>query len=143
AFFETCDDVLERNGLLVLQTIAIPENRHARLLRRPDFIQKHVFPGSQLPSVASITGALSNTALSVQTLDEIGSHYVETLRRWRTRFLARREEALSLGYSERFLRLWEYYFAYCEGGFFARYVKDVQMVLVRPGPCFERGRGVK
>ncbi|MEO8584777.1 MAG: cyclopropane-fatty-acyl-phospholipid synthase family protein [Acidobacteriota bacterium] len=133
-FFATCDALLSREGLAVFQAITVPDHRHDRLLARPDFIKKHVFPGSHVPSLAAITTALArNTTLFVDGLEEIGPHYAETLRRWRTRFLGRRAEAAALGFDERFLKMWEYYLAYCEGGFVERYVNDVQFVLTRSG----------
>ena len=133
-FFETCDALLAPDGLAVFQTITVPDHRHDRLLARPDFIKKHVFPGSHVPSLTAIASALSRrTTLFVDRLEEIGPHYAETLRRWRTRFLARRAEAAALGFDERFLRMWEYYLAYCEGGFVERYVNDVHLVLTRSG----------
>ncbi len=133
-FFETCEALLSRDGLAVFQAITVPDHRHDRLLSRPDFIKKHVFPGSHVPSLAAIAAALArSTTLFVDRLEEIGPHYGETLRRWRTRFLARRAEAAALGFDERFLRMWEYYLAYCEGGFVERYVNDIQFVLTRSG----------
>lgn len=132
-FFETCDAALGPGGIGVVQSITIPDARHDRLLRRPDFIKKHIFPGSHLPSIGSITAALSRTRLFVDHLEEIGPHYAETLRRWRVRFLENRGRANALGFSESFLRMWEYYFAYCEGAFVSRFVNDVQLVLTREG----------
>lgn len=134
AFFETCDRLLAPEGLAAFQVITVPDHRHDRFLGRPDFIKKHVFPGSHVPSVSAIASALARrTSLFVDRLEEIGPHYAETLRRWRTRFLANRSEAARLGFDERFLRMWEYYLAYCEGGFLERYVNDIQFVLTRSG----------
>jgi cyclopropane-fatty-acyl-phospholipid synthase len=131
-FFESCDRLLAPSGLAAFQVITVPDHRHDRLLRRPDFIKKHIFPGSHVPSVSAIASALARrTALFVDRLEEIGPHYAETLRRWRMRFLANRSEVARLGFDERFLRMWEYYLAYCEGGFLERYVNDIQFVLTR------------
>lgn len=132
-FFGACDRLLEPGGLAVIQSITIPDQRHDRLLGRPDFIKKHIFPGSHVPSVTSLVQALTrHSSLVVDHLEGIGPHYVETLRRWRTRFLANRAAVRALGFDERFLRMWEYYLSYCEGGFLMRYVNDVHMVLKRP-----------
>ncbi len=131
-FFEACDRLLAPDGLAAFQVITVPDVRHDRLLGRPDFIKKHVFPGSHVPSVSAIASALARrTSLFVDRLEEIGPHYAETLRRWRMRFLENRSEAARLGFDERFLRMWEYYLAYCEGGFLERYVNDVQLLLTR------------
>jgi cyclopropane-fatty-acyl-phospholipid synthase len=133
-FFAACDRLLATDGLAAFQVITVPDHRHERLRARPDFIKKHVFPGSHVPSVAAIASALARrTTLFVDRLEEIGPHYAETLRRWRIMFLANRAEARSLGFDERFLRMWEYYLAYCEGGFLERYVNDVQFLLTRSG----------
>ena len=134
AFFAKCDEMLRPGGLAVLQVITIPDRRHDRLLRRPDFIQKHVFPGSHVPSISAIAAAAArSSSLFLGRVEEIGPHYAETLRRWRLRFSENRVRAARLGYDERFLRMWEYYLAYCEGGFLARHVNDVQIVLTREG----------
>jgi len=133
-FFAACDRLLAADGLAAFQVITVPDHRHERLRARPDFIKKHVFPGSHVPSVAAIASALARrTTLFVDRLEEIGPHYAETLRRWRMMFLANRAEARSLGFDERFLRMWEYYLAYCEGGFVERHVNDVQFLLTRSG----------
>ncbi|MGD8868144.1 MAG: cyclopropane-fatty-acyl-phospholipid synthase family protein [Gemmatimonadales bacterium] len=141
AFFRRCDELLAPHGLAVIQVITIPDQRYLAYRRRPDYIQKFVFPGSHLPSLEAMTKALANhTALIVDDLENIGVHYAETLRRWRQRFLERSESVRRLGFDDRFLRLWEFYLAYCEGGFAARYINDLQLVLTRAAnPALGRG----
>ena len=69
----------------------------------------------------------------VEHLENIGVHYAPTLREWRERLAERREEALALGFDDRFLRTWHYYFCYCEAGFRTRMLNTLQLVLTRPG----------
>ncbi|MCL4810093.1 MAG: cyclopropane-fatty-acyl-phospholipid synthase family protein [Thermoanaerobaculia bacterium] len=134
AYFEAVDRLLAPEGIAVIQAITVPDDRHERLLRRPDFIQKHVFPGSPCPSVGAVAAAVAaRSRLLIHHLEDVGAHYAETLRRWRAAFLASRTRVRELGYDERFVRLWDFYLAYCEGAFASRYVGDVQLVLTRSG----------
>lgn len=134
AYFEAVDRLLAPGGIAVIQSITVPDDRHARLLRRPDFIQKHVFPGSHCPSVGAIAAAVAaRSRLMVHDLEDVGAHYAETLRRWRAAFLAGLPRVRELGYDARFVRLWDFYLAYCEGAFAARHIGDVQLVLTRSG----------
>ena len=133
-YFETVDRLLAPDGIAVIQSITIPDDRYARYRRRPDFIQRHVFPGSHCPSVGAIVAAVAaRSRLVVHHLEDVGAHYAETLRRWRQAFLASRARVAELGYDDRFVRLWDFYLAYCEGGFATRHVGDVQLVLTRSG----------
>lgn len=133
-YFETVDRLLAPEGIAVIQSITVPDDRHERLLRRPDFIQKHVFPGSHCPSVGAIASAVAaRSRLLIHHLEDVGAHYAETLRRWRVAFLANLPRVRELGYDERFVRLWDFYLSYCEGGFATRHLGDVQLVLTRSG----------
>ncbi|WP_052668262.1 SAM-dependent methyltransferase [Nitriliruptor alkaliphilus] len=133
SFFETVDHLLAPDGLAVIQVITIPEQRYDDYRRRPDFIQRYIFPGGHLPSLEAISGAMgSNSELYVESSENIGVHYAETLRRWRERFMGNVEQVEQLGFDRRFVRMWEFYFAYCEGAFLARYINDLQLVLTRP-----------
>lgn len=132
-YFERCSALLLPHGQMLLQAITIRDQHYAQALRSVDFIQRHVFPGSFMPSIAALTDRVARrTDMVVAHLEDIGPHYARTLREWRTRFLARRTEARELGYDESFLRLWEYYLAYCEGGFTERALGDVQLLLEKP-----------
>jgi cyclopropane-fatty-acyl-phospholipid synthase len=132
-YFERCSALLAPHGQMLLQAITIRDQHYEQALRSVDFIQRHVFPGSFIPSVSALTERVARrTDCTVAHLEDIGPHYARTLREWRTRFLARREEVRALGYDEEFLRLWEYYLAYCEGGFEERALGDVQLLLTKP-----------
>jgi len=133
-FFECCSKLLKPEGSMALQAITISDQHFERARRSVDFIQRHVFPGSCIPSVtALISAATRSSDLRVAELEDIGPHYVKTLATWREALRARWSDAMAMGYSDDFLRQWEFYFAYCEGGFAERHISDVHMLLQRPG----------
>lgn len=133
-FFGTIARLLRPDGLAAIQAITVPDREFDRSKRWRDFITRHIFPGGCLPSVAAMVDTTKRvTDLSVIDLRDIGRHYVTTLRCWREALDSRLDAARSLGLSESFLRMWRYYFAYCEAGFAERRVSDVQLVLARPG----------
>ena len=154
AFFGACDRLLAPEGSMLLQTITMNEQHYRAYRRKSDWIKENIFPGSELASVSEIVKSLGRaTRLSVTHLADIGIHYARTLEAWRERFLAARGAAREIGFDERFLRMWEYYLAYCEGGFRERYIGDVQMLMTKvpsrkgysgspsgPGSGFPRGR---
>ncbi len=140
-FFAAVDRLLADDGLAALQVITIPEQRYTNYRLRPDFIQRHVFPGGHLPSLEAMTRAMRRgSQLVVEDVENIAPHYAETLRRWRGRFLANADEVRALGFDDAFVRFWEFYLAYCEAAFRARWVNDLQLTLTRPGnPTLGRG----
>jgi len=132
-FFRCCSDRLVPEGMMALQAITIADQLYARHLRTVDLIKRYIFPGSTLTSVTSLCAAATRaTDLRLVHMEDITPHYATTLRLWRERFLARRDEVRALGFPDRFLRMWEYYLAYCEGAFAERYIGDVQMVFAKP-----------
>jgi len=131
-YFRAVDRLLGPDGLAVLQVITIPDQRERSYRRRPDFIQRAIFPGGHLPSLTTMAQAMTRRSrLMVEELENLGPHYAETLRHWRERFLGHTERVRELGFDETFLRLWEFYLAYCEGAFLSRYLNDLQLVLTR------------
>ena len=132
-FFEACAARLAPHGQMLLQGIVMPEHRYASYRRSPDFIQRYVFPGNALPSVGAMTGAIGRaTDFRVAHLEDLSPHYAMTLQRWRERFMARLADVRRLGYDDRFIRLWEYYLAYCEAAFAERCTGVVQLLLTKP-----------
>jgi cyclopropane-fatty-acyl-phospholipid synthase len=132
-FFRTCDRLLKPGGLITLQVITIPDQRYDAYRRNPDWIQKHIFPGGMLPSLTGLDRATTrHSSLVVEQLDNIGIHYAETLRRWRSAFEQNREPLLQLGYDQTFQRKWIYYLCYCEAGFQTRFINDLHLLLTRP-----------
>ena len=133
-FFANCDRLLAPDGLLALQLIAMPDHRYARYLRTTDFIREVVFPGSCCPSLgAVVAGARSVSNLDVIHLEDMSGHYAETLCRWRMAFMGRLDVVRNQGFDDRFIRMWEYYLAYCEAGFAERYVHSFQAIMGRSG----------
>jgi len=133
AYFTKVGTLLAPHGVALVQAITIEDRRYAQALRAVDFIKRHVFPGSFIPSVSAMLGAAARTSdLKLYNLEDIGPSYALTLAAWRERFHRARNGVRALGFEERFLRLWDFYFAYCEGGFRERSTGCVQMLLVKP-----------
>jgi len=133
-YFAQCARLLKDDGQMLLQAITMPDKRYAQYLKAADFIQTFIFPGSCVPSLSAMLDAIkSNSDLSVGHVEDIGPNYAITLRHWLNAF-KRNELAVSrLGYPESFIRMWEYYFCYCEAGFEERYLGDLQIMLNKPG----------
>jgi cyclopropane-fatty-acyl-phospholipid synthase len=133
AYFKKCAELLTKDGILALQVITCPDSRFESLRSGVDWIQKHIFPGSLLPSVAAINKAVNATSdMSLLDLKDFGLDYARTLRIWRERFNQNREEVKMLGFDERFIRKWNYYLSYCEAAFEMRNIHVMQMVYARP-----------
>jgi cyclopropane-fatty-acyl-phospholipid synthase len=133
AFFQTCSRLLKADGLMALQSITIGDQIFDRHARSVDFIKRYIFPGSCIPSVTAISNAVAgSTDLRLVHLEDITPHYARTLREWRRRFLANIDKVREMGYSDTFIRMWEYYLCYCEGGFAERYIGDVQILFAKP-----------
>jgi len=133
-YFEKIGTLLARDGLALVQAITIEDHRYERALRSVDFIKRHVFPGCFIPSIAAMTAAKTRTSdLALIHLEDFGDSYARTLNAWRERFLARLADVRAQGYDARFIRLWEFYLAYCEGGFRERSIGVSQLLLAKPG----------
>jgi cyclopropane-fatty-acyl-phospholipid synthase len=132
-FFQNCSRLLKDDGLMVLQAITIGDQIFDQHKRSVDFIKRYVFPGSCIPSITAISNAIAGkTDLRLIHLDDITPHYAKTLREWRRRFFTNLDKVREMGYSETFIRMWEFYLCYCEGGFAERYIGDVQMLFAKP-----------
>ncbi|HLK71148.1 MAG TPA: cyclopropane-fatty-acyl-phospholipid synthase family protein [Steroidobacteraceae bacterium] len=132
-FFNRCSALLAPHGSMLLQAITIQDQLYARALSDVDYIQQFIFPGSFIPSVSALLDAVRDaTDLKLFHLEDIGPHYARTLALWRRNFFDHLEEIQRLGYPQRFVRLWEFYLCYCEGGFAERQLGDVQMLLTKP-----------
>jgi cyclopropane-fatty-acyl-phospholipid synthase len=132
-FFRSCSNLLKVDGMMLLQTITIADQVFERHKRRVDFIKRYIFPGSCIPSIAAISSSIARvTDMRLFHLEDITPHYARTLRRWRERFFANIDKVSDLGFPETFVRMWEFYLCYCEGGFTERYLGDVQMLLTKP-----------
>jgi cyclopropane-fatty-acyl-phospholipid synthase len=132
-YFEKCASLLKPDGMMLIQAITIREQLYENALKDVDFIKKYIFPGGFLPSVAAMSEAIGkHSDMKVFHLQDIGPHYARTLKHWRENFFSKLEDIRKLGYSDEFIRLWEYYFCYCEGGFIERDIGTVQMLLTKP-----------
>lgn len=131
-YFRCCDRLLKPGGRMVIQAIVIPEQREAVYARSVDFIQRYIFPGSFLPSIAQLQHAVgAATRLRMVQLQDYTPSYVLTLREWRKRFHARLAEVRQLGFDERFIRMWDFYLASCEAVFHERAAGLVQIEWVK------------
>jgi cyclopropane-fatty-acyl-phospholipid synthase len=135
-FFETLDRVLRPGGRAAIQVITYPDAQYEEQRRGANWIQKYIFPGGLLPSVAVIERATHRTRLLLTSIDDIGPHYARTLRAWRSNFMGNLDAVRDLGFDERFVRMWEYYLALCEAGFATGIFQDMQL-------GFERRNGVR
>jgi cyclopropane-fatty-acyl-phospholipid synthase len=136
-YFAKCASLLDKDGILALQVITCPDPRFDHFRKGVDWIQKHIFPGSRLPSVGAINKAVNHTCdLTLVNLKDIGLHYSTTLEAWRRRFEERVSTVRQLGFDDRFIRKWNYYFCYCEAAFGMRHIHVMQMVYTRPDNIF-------
>jgi cyclopropane-fatty-acyl-phospholipid synthase len=132
-YFRQCGRLLADDGLMLLQAITIADHRYEAARKSVDFIQRHIFPGSTIPSISVMLASIASTTdMKLTHLEDIGPHYATTLRHWRKNFIARLDTVRELGYPESFIRMWEFYLCYCEGGFDERAIGDVQMLLAKP-----------
>ena len=133
-FFRSLERLLAPHGIVVLQTITIPDQRYKSYRKERDWIQKHIFPGGLLPSLTILTQTMTqHSRLMVEQAENIGDHYALTLAEWRRRFIAARERVAALGFDRRFQRKWVYYLSSCEAGFRERVLGNLQLVLTRAG----------
>jgi cyclopropane-fatty-acyl-phospholipid synthase len=134
AYFGVLDRCLKPGGRASLQVITMPDHKYEAYLRGTDWIQKHIFPGAVCPSLAAITTAMGRgSRLMVAQAQDIGPHYAPTLARWRQAFLGQADAIRALGFNDKLIRTWDYYFSYCEAGFKQRLLGDQQLVLERAG----------
>ena len=132
-YLSRVSSLLEPHGAALIQAITLQDQFYEQSLKSVDFIQRFIFPGSFIPSVNVIVdSARRATDMKLFHLEDIGPHYATTLRHWRERFFARLPEVRALGYPDEFVRMWEFYLCYCEGGFLERQLGDVHLLLTKP-----------
>lgn len=133
-YFAQLGRLLVPDGLALVQAITIEDHRYAQALASVDFIKRHVFPGSFIPSIHALLAAKTRASdLGLVALRDFGESYARTLEAWRERFLARLADVRAQGFDERFIRMWTFYLAYCEGGFRERSIGVAHLLLARPG----------
>ena len=132
-YFAKCASLLKSNGMALIQAITIADQRYELAKKSVDFIQRYIFPGSCIPSNTAMQTSITRVSdLRLLDLQDIGPHYAPTLAAWRNNFFEQIEKVRALGYSETFIKMWEFYLCYCEGGFEERALGDVHLLLVKP-----------
>ncbi|NOT77039.1 MAG: class I SAM-dependent methyltransferase [Cyclobacteriaceae bacterium] len=132
-YFAKVNELLKSNGSIALQVITSGEKRYNEFRKDVDFIQKHIFPGSQTPSISAIQDAINKVSdLNLFDAKDIGLHYAKTLKLWSDSFNQKLEEVKKLGMDDKFIRKWNYYLHYCESAFRLRHVSVMQLVYTRP-----------
>jgi cyclopropane-fatty-acyl-phospholipid synthase len=129
-YFGTCNRLLKEQGAMLLQTITIPEQKFNGYRKRADWIQKYIFPGGELASVGGILDSLKRVSqLTLFHMQDIGTHYARTLSIWREKFHKALDSVQTLGFDERFVKMWDYYLASCEAAFLERQISDCHLLL--------------
>jgi cyclopropane-fatty-acyl-phospholipid synthase len=132
-FFSTCNSLLKPDGKMLLQSITIADGRYQQYRQNIDFIQKYVFPGGCLPSIAVMSQHIAKqTDMVIDEIQDIGLHYARTLHDWGKAFEDSWQELANLGYSDSFKRLWQFYLSYCEGAFIERVISTHHIVARKP-----------
>lgn len=132
-FFAVCGERLKPDGVMALQAITVPDANLEAHVRSIDFIKRYIFPGGELVSVGSVNDAATQASdLRLTHFEDLTPHYTETLRRWRSRMFENLPRLHALGLDDRFVRMWQFYLCYCEGGFAERSIGLMQAVLEKP-----------
>jgi cyclopropane-fatty-acyl-phospholipid synthase len=132
-YFKKCQELLKKDGILALQVITCPDSRFKNLKNGVDWIQKHIFPGSLLPSVGQINKSINEVSdLTLVDLKDIGLDYAQTLKLWREQFNKNVDVITKIGFDDYFIRKWNYYFCICEAAFTMRNINVMQLVYTRP-----------
>jgi cyclopropane-fatty-acyl-phospholipid synthase len=133
SFFRKCSSLLKPDGQMLIQAITIADQRYERYKTGVDFIKRYIFPGGCLTSVTDMCRTMTTqTDMRMHQLEDIGPHYATTLRHWRDRFNKKLGEVRGQGYSEEFIRLWQFYLSYCESAFLERAIGTVQLLAMKP-----------
>ncbi|MDA0669757.1 MAG: cyclopropane-fatty-acyl-phospholipid synthase [Proteobacteria bacterium] len=132
-YFKKINTLLKPDGIALIQAITIRDQRYSQALQNVDFIQKNIFPGSCIPSIEIIQKNLTKeTDMIISDLENINHHYAKTLNLWQKAFNKNQNKIIKLGFDERFIRMWNFYFSYCEGGFAERAINDFHILMSKP-----------
>jgi cyclopropane-fatty-acyl-phospholipid synthase len=132
-FFKTCASLLKPDGKMLIQAITILDQRYESARKSVDFIQRYIFPGSCIPSIHALNSAAMDVSdFRLIDLEDFAEHYARTLNAWQRKFLMNLSEVRKLGYSEEFIRMWQFYLSYCEGGFSERQIGVSHLVYAKP-----------
>ena len=137
SYFATCSKLLKPRGKMVIQAITMTDQRYDQARHAVDYIKRYIFPGGCLPSISVIAAHVAaDTDLQMVHLRDITEDYAETLAEWHRRFNDSLERVRDMGFDERFIRMWQFYLSYCEGGFRERIIGTVQLSFAKPGYRF-------
>ena len=133
-YFSKISSLLKEDGLVAIQGITYNDQNFEQYKNSVDFIKQYIFPGSCLISIAQISDVIKEyTDLAIVDMEDITKHYAETLKRWKVNFINVIPEVKKMGFSESFIKMWEFYFVFCEAGFLERNIGDVQLVFSKSG----------
>lgn len=131
-YFAKCAQLLKPDGLALIQAITIADQQYEKARDDVDFIKRYIFPGSCIPSVTALIQAMTQASdFNLLNMQEIGAHYAVTLQRWREGYLAHLDAVREQGYGEEFIRMWEFYLAYCEGAYRERAIGNAHLLLAK------------
>ena len=132
-YFSKVNSLLKEDGMALIQAITIRDQKYYAALKSVDFIQKYIFPGSCIPSLNILQNSITKSSdMIVKDVEDIGDHYATTLMHWRVNFIKNLKHIEILGFDKEFIRMWLYYFAYCEGGFREKVINDAHILLTKP-----------
>jgi cyclopropane-fatty-acyl-phospholipid synthase len=132
-YFSTCSRLLKDDGLMLIQAITMPEQRYQQSIDSADFIQRYIFPGGDLPSLKVMSQHIGeDTNMQIAGVEDITLDYARTLKQWRTVFFDQMSAVKALGYDDVFIRMWDFYLSYCEGGFRERTINTLQLLIAKP-----------
>lgn len=132
-YFSKCSRLLKPHGLMLIQAITIQDQRFEYARKNTDFIQQYIFPGGCLPSNTVVAQHIQqDTDMQIVGLEDITLEYAHTLADWRAAFFANIAAVKVQGFDDVFIRMWEFYLCYCEGGFAERAISTAQYVFAKP-----------
>ncbi|MFT6387588.1 MAG: cyclopropane-fatty-acyl-phospholipid synthase [Cellvibrionaceae bacterium] len=132
-YFSTCSRLLKKEGLMLIQAITMPDQRYTQTSDSADFIQLYIFPGGHLPCPSVMAKHVAkDTDMQIVGIEDITIDYALTIKAWRQRFFDKLPHIKSLGYDDIFIRMWDFYLSYCEGGFRERTIGTMQMLIAKP-----------
>ena len=134
SYFAKISNLLKNDGDALIQAITIRDQRYRQALKSVDFIQKYIFPGSCIPSINAMQNAMTQSGdMVINDINDIGQHYARTLSDWKKRFINNYNKIIKLGFDESFMRMWLFYFSYCEGGFLEKSISDIHLHITKRG----------
>ena len=128
-YFSIIKENLSPGGRGAIQAIVIKEELYNRYRTKEDFIQKYIFPGGFLPSFRFLNKLSNKSGLKIEGYHSYGSHYSNTLQKWRESFLNSGDSISRQGFNSSFKKMWDFYFSYCDAGFKSKNIDVVQFSL--------------